>query len=238
MTKYIDVIPTAKEACVENVGSDTAVIIDVLRATSVMVTALNNGADKIIPVLTPEEALGIKRACSEILLGGERHAEKIDGFDFGNSPLSYDAKNVAGKTIVMTTTNGTRAILNSASAKHRYIACFLNAKQVACQLKQHHHIVFICSGADDSFTLEDALCAGYIIYLMKQDDPGLAMSDFAVAMMSMYSAAAFDVRSIAANGRHYRLLKEKGFIDDLDYCFSAAPNFRIPICVNQHIELL
>ncbi len=238
MMKYIDVIPTAKEACADNVGSDTAVIIDVLRATSVMVTALNNGAEKIIPVLTPEEALGIKLASPEILLGGERHAEKIDGFDFGNSPLSYGAENVAGKTIVMTTTNGTRAILNSASAKHRYIACFLNARQVARQLKQHQHIVFICSGADDCFTLEDALCAGNIIYLMKQEDPSLMMSDFAIAMMSIYTAAAFDVRSIAANGRHYRVLKEKGFHDDLDYCFSTAPNFRIPICVNQHIELL
>ena len=238
MMKYVDVIPTAKEASMQNVGSDTAVVIDVLRATSVMVTALNNGAAKIIPVLTPEEAFEVKSTSPEVLLGGERLAEKIDGFDFGNSPLSYSADYVAGKTIVMTTTNGTRAILNSASAKHRYIACFLNARQVARQLREHQHIVFICSGADDSFTLEDALCAGYIIYLMKQDDPGLAMSDFALAMMSMYSAAAFDVRSIAANGRHYRVLKDKGFLEDLDYCFSASPNSRIPVCVNQHIELL
>ncbi len=238
MMKYVDVIPTAKDANAQNVGSDTAVIIDVLRATSVMVTALNNGAEKIVPVLTVEDAFSIKSSCPDVILGGERKAEKIEGFDFGNSPLSYTPATVAGKTIVMTTTNGTRAILNSESAKNRYIACFLNARQVARQLKEHQHIVFICSGADDCFTLEDALCAGYIIHLMKLQEPDLHLSDFAIAMMSMYTATSFDVRSIASAGRHYQVLKGKGYLDDLDYCFSALPQARIPICINKHIELL
>lgn len=239
MPRFIDIIPTAKDACPKNVGGDTAVIIDVLRATTVMVTALNSGASKIIPVLSPEEALCIKADHKNVLLGGERKAELIAGFDLGNSPLSYTPEVVAGKTIVMTTTNGTRAILNSHSAQHRYVACFLNAAQIARQLMNHQHIVLICSGADDHFTLEDALCAGYIVCLLKQLDTGLIMSDFATAMMSLYNSSSFDVRMVASQGRHYKVLESKGFHDDLNFCFGPSlPHLRIPVCVNGYIELL
>lgn len=227
--RYIDVIATAREANAHSVGNDTAVIIDVLRATSVMVTALSNGAKKIVPMLTPEEALEYKKLNPDVLLGGERFAELIQGFDLGNSPLSYGADVVKGKNIVMTTTNGTRAIINSSSAANRYIACFLNAREVARQLMQHERITLVCSGADDLFTLEDALCAGYIICLMKQMDADIELSDFALAMMSLYTSAAFDVRTIASKGRHYKTLKTKGYADDLDYCFGPSLIHVVPV---------
>ena len=78
----------------------------------------------------------------------------------------------------------------------------------------------------------------YIIFLMKQDDPSVCMSDFAMAMMSMYMGASFDVRSIAANGKHYQLLKAKGYVEDLEYCFCSLPQCPIPVCNNGHIEIL
>jgi 2-phosphosulfolactate phosphatase len=236
--KKIDVIATAREANSGNVGVDTAVIIDVLRATSVMVTALSNGARQIVPVLTPEEALEHKRHNPDVLLGGERFAELIEGFDLGNSPLAYTPEVVNGKTIVMTTTNGTRAIINSSSAKNRYIACFRNAHEVARRLMAHENIVIVCSGADDLFTLEDALCAGYIISLMKQMEPGILLSDFAIAIYSLYMSAESDLNGTASKGRHFKVLENKGYFADLDYCFQKDVNSAVPKCVDGVVVLM
>ena len=128
----ISVIPTAQQAQDINFSGQTVVVIDVLRATSVITTALDNGAREVIPVRTVEEAESLFVTCnaSMTLRGGERNALKIEGFDLSNSPLEYKKKMVEGKTVILTTTNGTNAINNIIGADEVILACFRNVAAV------------------------------------------------------------------------------------------------------------
>lgn len=139
-------------------------VVDVLRATSTIIEALSNGARAVIPVDTVENAVraatGIGR--DEVLLGGERQGRLIDGFDLGNSPLEYSASRVAGKTLVMTTTNGTRALLAGSAGARCVVAAFLNVTAVVDALADEEDVVLLCAGRAGRFALEDAACAGLI----------------------------------------------------------------------------
>ena len=226
----IDVIGSATQVNEEGVKGKTAVVIDVLRATSVMVTALANGAKQVIPVVSPEEAFAIREKMGDtVVLGGERNALPISGFDYGNSPLQYTSAVVAGKTIVMTTTNGTLAINNAAAADQLIIASFLNAEAVVRFIKDKEDIAFICSGTDGQFTLEDALCAGYLIEQLQMVSESMVLTDMAVAMHQLYKANREDITALAVQGKHYLNLMKKGFVKDLDYCFQTGLLGNVPV---------
>jgi 2-phosphosulfolactate phosphatase len=146
-----------------------AVVVDVLRATTVMVHALANGCEAVIPCAEIEEAEAIAAGLpsGKTILGGERGGLPIPGFDLGNSPGDYTREVCEGKTLVMTTTNGTRAILASQEAERVYIASFANLKATAEELtvqllkKDHGHpIHIVCSGTEGFISLEDSLLAG------------------------------------------------------------------------------
>jgi 2-phosphosulfolactate phosphatase len=143
-----------------------AVAIDVLRATTTMITALAAGCTDIRPCGTVEEARELAGGlpAGRVLLGGERHNVKIDGFDLGNSPLEYTAEVCRGRTLVMTTTNGTRAVLRAAEANRVLVAGFVNFRAVCDQLRQDPRPVHIvCAGTDGAVTLEDTLLAGALV---------------------------------------------------------------------------
>lgn len=218
----LDVIFSWSEVTPERVKGRIAVVIDVLRATSVMVTALNNGALKVIPVLTPDEAFEYKKNNGkDILLVGERHADIIEGFDFSNSPLDMSPISVTNQTVVMTTTNGTKAIRAAEEAKELYIASFLNARSTAQILAQQDDVVLIASGSNGSFTMEDTLCMGYITNLLKSElGNALGLTDAALAARQLFINAQQNLHALASQGTHYRLLKSKGLDDDIRYCFS------------------
>ena len=130
----VDIIFTADEVSQEKTEGKICVIIDVLRATSVMITALHNGAEKIFPF---KDIKTIQERCENlknIIKCGERNALKIDGFDLGNSPLEFTKEKVFGKDIYMSTTNGTKAVENSLSAEKIIICSFLNVKSVSEKL--------------------------------------------------------------------------------------------------------
>lgn len=233
----IDVIGSATMVTEESVKGRVAVVIDVLRATSVMVSALVNGAKQVIPVVSPEEAFALKEKLgSEVILGGERDALPIAGFDYGNSPLQYTEEVVEGKTIVMTTTNGTLAINNAAAADQLIIASFLNAEAVLQFIEEKEDIALICSGTDGQFTLEDALCAGYLIEQLHRQNNNLYLSDMAVAIHQLYKANQQDMISIASQGKHYQNLLRKGFVKDLEYCFQIGVLNNVPIRVGGVIK--
>jgi len=214
----IDIVFAAGELTEQKVKGKVAIVIDVLRATSVMVTALKNGAKEIIPVLSAEEAFRLKEKNPEqVILGGEREALPIDGFDYGNSPLDYTADVIRGKSLVMTTSNGTRAIKGSVAADKVLIASFLNAKAIADCITKDEDIVFVCSGSNDLFTIEDSLCAGMLISRLNEKY-SVRLTDGAMAMMVMYKTTK-DVKKLASQGNHYKLLQKRGFYDDLDFCF-------------------
>lgn len=216
--------------------------IDVLRATTVMSVATSNGALCIIPVKEPAEAQRAKASIEgPVLLGGERNADKIEGFDLDNSPLSYTRQAVEGRTIVMTTTNGTLAIANSRSASRVFVASFLNADAVAEAIADEPTDVYIvCAGTAGEFTIEDALCGGYLAQLLT-DKWQCEVNDFALAMMSLYKSAGGNVRHILEQGEHYARLVRKGYAADVEVCTNRSQ--RLPalyfdgFAVRQHTKM-
>ena len=227
--KRIDVIPSSKYVDPDMIKNSIPVVIDVLRATTVMVTAFEYGVNEIIPVLSPEEAFDIKNKLgADVLLGGERDAELIPGFDLDNSPFSYMNEKVKGKTLVMTTTNGTSAIRAAATVGEVYIVSFLNARAVAEKLRDTERISLICSGTNGNYTLEDGLCAGYIIDLVKKEEE-VEMTDFARLVYSFYKMSEGDIKMAASAAKHYKVLEHKGFVNDLQYCFKTDVSDIIPV---------
>ena len=152
-----------------DLSGTTCVVLDILRATSSMITALANGAEQILPVATIEEALAAKAEHPEALLCGERDGLRITAaqtggteFDLGNSPREYTAEMVAGKTLITTTTNGTRALGACANAEYTLIDSFLNLTATAEHLRATapENLVLVCSGTYEDAALEDTLAAG------------------------------------------------------------------------------
>ncbi|MBX7103411.1 MAG: 2-phosphosulfolactate phosphatase [Gemmataceae bacterium] len=155
-------------------SGSTAVAIDVLRATSTMLTALAAGARAVIPCATIEEArsVSVETRWAPTLLAGERAGRKIDGFDLGNSPAEFNPGAVKGKTIICTTTNGTLAILACRRADRVLIGAFVNFSTVCEQLAASEGTIhLVCAGTDGQPTLEDTLFAGAVIdYLSATGD--------------------------------------------------------------------
>ena len=147
----------------EDLEGSVAIVIDVLRATSVMVTALAAGAERILACETIDAA---KAVCQQVggqaLLCGERGGVPIEGFDCGNSPAEYGKEVVGGKTIVMTTTNGTRALAAAKTADSVVTASLLNLSAVVERVAQHQRVAVICAGTNGAVSNEDVLAAGGI----------------------------------------------------------------------------
>jgi 2-phosphosulfolactate phosphatase len=143
----------------------TAVVIDVIRATSVIVEALANGARAIYPTLVPSDAVALAGTLGrdDTLLCGERKGLKVEGFDLGNSPREFQADVVSGRRLVMSTTNGTRAFLAAASAGRVYAASLLNLSAVAARVANDAGLAVICAGKDGRFGLDDVVCGGLLI---------------------------------------------------------------------------
>ena len=161
---HAHLLPSLVEA--EALNGGTAVIIDILRASSTMITALQNGAARVIPCSTTEEAFRLRgQAPSEAtILGGERGGVRIPGFDLGNSPAEYRSETVKGRTVVFTTTNGTKAILKASAASKVLIGAFLNRQSIVQRLQQEQRDChLICAGTDGIVTGEDVLFAGAVV---------------------------------------------------------------------------
>lgn len=217
----IDVIISADNIKSEYLENKIVVVIDMLRATSVITTALANGAKQIFPILTVEEAFDKKKELlskgEDILIGGERKALKIDGFDFSNSPLEYTKENVDGKTIILSTTNGTRAINLSLKADEIIIGSILNARAVALELKKlNKDVVFINAGTNGEFSMDDFICSGYMINLLSEIS-NCDLSDIAKTAKYIYENN-INLMDYIREGRHYNVLKSLNLMNDLEYC--------------------
>ncbi len=177
----IDLVLTAAEIDGHPLEGKTAVVFDVLRATSTIATFLGNGGSAVIPVLTENEAIlfaGHRGApgsppAGQILLAGERGGLKIEGFKHGNSPLEYPPGLVAGNTLVLTTSNGTRAIRAAADSGYILAGSLLNIAATArSALAKNLDIFLLCAGSDDRVSLEDTLAAGYfVMHSIAMSDP-------------------------------------------------------------------
>ena len=219
----LDVIISTDNIKQEYLENKIVVVIDMLRATSVIITALSNKAREVFPILTIEETWEKKEElmASGInpLLGGERKALKIEGFDFSNSPLEYTYDKVQGKSIILSTTNGTRAINLSLKAEEILIGAIINAKAVTVELEKYNKdVVFINAGTNGEFSMDDFICSGYMISLlcnMGNHD----LSDIAKTAKYIYENNTNLVDYIR-EARHYNVLKSLNLLFLLEYCAS------------------
>jgi 2-phosphosulfolactate phosphatase len=209
----------------------TVVVIDVLRATSVIVTALANGANKIYTTEGIPEARNLLTTFlpNAALLGGERAGKKIEGFDLGNSPLSYTAEVVRDKNIILTTTNGTLAIRNSKTAKQLFAVSFLNVLYAAKVLAETNQpLMIVCSGTNGNFSLDDALCAGMLIDSISRFVP-VQCDDLGQVALAFYRQEG-SIQEKLSDCRHVKFLRSIGYEKDVEYClqpnlFEALPEY-------------
>jgi 2-phosphosulfolactate phosphatase len=213
-----------------DLSETTCVVFDILRATSSMVTALDNGAERIRPVATIEEALAAKAEHPEALLCGERHGRRITAeqakgtdFDLGNSPREYTANLVAGKTLITTTTNGTRALRACSGAREILVGSFLNLQATIDQLRvvKSERLVLVCSGTLEEAAMEDTLAAGAMadaLWDLFEDIEDSAQ--IARSLHQSYSDSLNESIKLALNAR--RLLEVPELAEDVSFCFQQS----------------
>jgi 2-phosphosulfolactate phosphatase len=165
----IEICFTAQELSSPLVYGKTIILLDIFRASSTIITALFNGANNIIPASSLKNALELKKKYPQAILGGEDHGQMVKGFILGNSPLEYTTDIVKNKTVILSTTNGTKTFhLVKDGIKNLYIGSFLNAPAVAKEIiEEENDVLLACAGTQDEYSLEDTCCAGYFLHLLK-----------------------------------------------------------------------
>ncbi|KYH29528.1 MULTISPECIES: 2-phosphosulfolactate phosphatase family protein [Clostridium] len=226
----VDIIISANDIKKEKIKDKTVIIIDILRATSVIITALNNGCNEVIPVVNVEDAKNlVKNNRDKYILGGERNAVKIDGFDFSNSPLEYTEDIVKNKTLVMTTTNGTKAIHGSLGAKIILIGAFINAKAVAQKaIELNNDLVIVNAGTRGEFSMDDFICSGYIIECILKNAYA-ELSDIAATAHYIYTQNT-NILDFLSKAKHYKVLMNLGLEEDIKYCCKTDIIDIVPSC--------
>jgi 2-phosphosulfolactate phosphatase len=207
-------------------------VVDVLRATTTVAVALANGAAGVITVAEPEDAiaLGNRLGRERVLFCGERDSVRIEGFDLDNSPASFAAPVVAGKTLVMTTTNGTRALRAVTAAASVRAAALVNRRAVADALAQEDgDVVIVCAGESNGFALEDALGAGALVDALLMQIGNVELADGARAATLLYRAVADRLADAVASADHAQGLARKGFAGDVTRCAALDTLDVVPI---------
>ncbi len=219
----------------------TTVVIDVLRATSTIITALQNGAKEIIPVATVEFAVKVSGGMfgGLTLLGGERNTKKIEGFALGNSPFEYTSEIVSGKSIIFYTTNGTKAIVKAKFSETILIGSFLNVSTVAKKLIElDKDVEILCSGRSNVFSLEDVICAGMLINEISKQNKNIEPMDSALASMVLNEKLGKNIYKMMKESEHGKILIENGFQKDIKYCSQVDVISAVPINQGNVIKLV
>ncbi len=236
----IDVAFTAGERGGSAVSGRTAVVVDVLRATSTIVHALVNGAKHVIPVATVAEAAVKKNELGRdtALLCGERGGDPISGFDLGNSPPQFTRDVVAGRTLVMTTTNGTPALLSTSGARTCLVASLLNVDAVARRIVQlGNDVIIVCSGREGHFALEDAVCAGILVHRVRTaGGVRLRLDDGARAAITL-AGHSQDLETTLLRSAAGRDLRRLGRGNDVTFCAQLDLHDAVPVFEQHRIEL-
>jgi 2-phosphosulfolactate phosphatase len=216
-----------------NLNDSVVVIIDVFRATSTIATALYNGARKIIPVAQVEECMRLGRELEGSITAGERDGKVIEGLQYGNSPAEYYRSFIEGKTLVLTTTNGTK-LLHMALERgcdHVITGSFPNLSAVCGHLaSQNKNVILACSAWKDKFNLEDTLFAGAVISKIKENFT--IHCDSSLMAESMYNLHRDDLYQFARLTTHWHRLAAYGLEKDLEYCVTADVANVLPIYNN------
>ncbi|HEY6089539.1 MAG TPA: 2-phosphosulfolactate phosphatase [Gemmatimonadaceae bacterium] len=196
-------------------------IVDVLRASTTVATALGNGAKTVIPLEGADEVIFRSKEFtrSQILLAGEQKMHPIAGFDIGNSPQAFKPEVVEGKTILITTTNGTRVLLGVQGARDIVIASYVNFTAVLAMMKlaarSDTDIAIICAGEEGSFTLEDAACAGRYVRAIPKRAESVVTNDAASASVLIEKKYGDNIEKVFKESSHGQALESAGFGEDL-----------------------
>jgi 2-phosphosulfolactate phosphatase len=218
----IDVAFAPNDVAAADVAGRAVVVIDVLRATTTICTALAHGARAVIPVADTEEAGRLLQVLDRpnVLLAGERHLEPIPGFQLGNSPREMTADVVQGKTIVLKTTNGTGALLATAGAREVVVAAVVNLGAAGARAhalhEQHGNLLILCAGRETGFGLDDAYVAGRIVHAAlggRRTRKGL--NDSAIAALDLVRRYGDRVERVFTLSRAGRELQKHGLGEDI-----------------------
>jgi 2-phosphosulfolactate phosphatase len=216
--KTIDVCLSPDLMHLYQVTNRTVVVVDILRATSTMVTALAHGAESILPLADLETCR--KKAMMGYITSGERDGKKVEGFDKGNSPFEYMGSDIRGKKIALTTTNGTQAIEKSLGAKEIIIGSFLNLSSVVNYLLLGEHpVLIVCAGWKGRINLEDTLFAGAVVEKLKEFlGPDC---DAPLAAQHLYNVAKSNLKSFLSESSHVKRLNQLNIHQDFEFCLTA-----------------
>lgn len=227
MSKKIDVCLSPELLNLYNLDGKIVVVVDVLRATSCMITALAEGVTEIHPVASLDECQSLK--VRGYLTAAERGGQQVDGFDLGNSPLSYLNGAYKGKKVAVTTTNGTLAITKSAPyAKQVIIGGFLNLSAIAEYLQsQEEDVVVLCAAWKGKVNMEDTLFAGALISRLAGDYQ--LECDAPLAAQTLYECIKADLYGYMKQSSHARRLSKFGVEEDIRFCLESDKYQMIPV---------
>jgi 2-phosphosulfolactate phosphatase len=221
-------------------GKNT-VVIDVLRASTTIIQALQNGAREVIPVASVEFAVKVSGGMfgGQTLLGGERNTKKLEGFALGNSPLEYTPEIVGGKTIILFTTNGSRAIVKAKFSENLFVAAFTNLNAVANHLvKLDKDFEILCSGRGNHFSMEDVICAGKLITEIQITKKDIELTDAAKASVALSKSFGKSILTMMKQTEHGKILIENNFDEDIKFCSRINVSETIPYLTSGVLKAL
>ena len=240
----VDVYFVPQEVSAADVANRVVAVVDVLRASTSIAVALANGARAVVPLATSEEVISRSKSLGSgaAKLAGERKSQAIAGFDLGNSPLEFTKEAVDGKTILMSTTNGTAAILAVQGARDVIVASYVNFSAVLSMLRTALRggtdVAIVCAGHERHFALEDAACAGSFVKEILAKQTTAETNDAAQAAMVIEKKFATSLKKLFRLSAHGVGLAEAGFGDDLVACAQVDSYPVIPVFQDRQITKL
>ncbi|MGI6361099.1 MAG: 2-phosphosulfolactate phosphatase [Bacillota bacterium] len=224
----------------ENIENKTVIAIDVLRATSTIITALAAGAKAVYAIDDIEAAKKLKQKLPQAILCGERKGNIIPGFQLGNSPFEFTAAEAAEKEIISCTTNGTVAICTAAAAQDVWLGALINAPAVAAKVQKEgkKEVLALCSGTNGRISLDDLLGAGSVIAHLVALEPAAVLTDAAKIAAHMYENYAHDLLSGIKTSAHGQKLLTLGYEKDLHFCSQLGSHPYVPQLIKKNPPLI
>jgi len=227
----LNILPVCGKINSAHLLGTTVIVIDVLRATTNMVVAIQNGSNRLIPTSDAGEAamLASRLGARDSVLAGERGGIRIQGFDIGNSPFEFSPEVVKGRTVIMNTTNGTAAVCSMSAARNILIGAMINCSAVARRAVQlGDDVLIVCAGTEGTISADDLCCAGAIAEsICKQSRTPVETTDIVMVCRNLYRDFR-DKRADLSKTFHWNRLVRLGFEKDVKFCFTEDTSTVVP----------